>query len=167
MDTWLTVDIQSNHMSGFTKLFSTLVTSTIWQEDDKSRLVWVTMLAIVDKFGVVQASVPGLANLANVSLEDCKAALEKFKAPDPYSRTKAEEGRRIREVEGGWALVNFEKYREKGRSVDRREYMRLKKQESRKRLGKAKPAGARAVIAELDRREMAAIHDPPDTEGEF
>lgn len=164
---WLTVDIQSNPMNGFTKLFSTLVTSTIWQEDDKSRLVWVTMLAIVDKFGVVQASVPGLANIANVPMEDCLRAIEKFKSPDPYSRTKADEGRRIREVEGGWALVNFEKYREKGRSVDRREYMRLKKQESRQRLGRAKPSGVRAVTAELDRREQAGNGEPPDTQGEF
>jgi hypothetical protein len=164
---WLTVDIQSKAMNGFTKLFSTLVTSTIWQEDDKSRLVWVTMLAIVDKFGVVQASVPGLANIANVPVDDCRRALEKFKSPDPDSRTRADEGRRIREVEGGWELVNFEKYREKGRSVDRREYMRLKKQESRKRLSRAKPSGVRAVVAEIDRREQEANGEPPDTQGDF
>ena len=42
---------------GFTKLFNTIVTSTIWQEDDKTRIVWITMLAIADASGIVGASI--------------------------------------------------------------------------------------------------------------
>jgi hypothetical protein len=96
---------------GYTKLFSSIVTSTIWVESDRTRIVWITMLAICDKNGEVQASVPGLARLAGVPLEDCEQAIAKFLAPDQYSRTPDDEGRRIEKIDGGWALLNHDKYR--------------------------------------------------------
>ena len=120
--------------AGFTKLFSTLVTSTIWREDDKTRILWITMLALSDRCGVVGASVPGLAHIAGMSSGDCHAALAKLAAPDKNSRTKTNEGRRIEGVDGGWKILNYLKYRNLGRSLDRAEYLRLKKRESRARL---------------------------------
>lgn len=106
----------------YTKLFSTIVTSTIWSEPASTCKVWVTMLAVVDRRGHVMSSIPGLARLANVSLQECEAALATFLAPDPYSRTKDNEGRRIAEIDGGWLLLNYAKYREKMAEADRREY---------------------------------------------
>lgn len=96
---------------GYTKLFNSIITSTIWTEDDKTRLVWITMLALADKNGEVQASVPGLARLSAVSLEATEAALAKFLSPDKHSRTKDDEGRRIEAIDGGWHLLNHAKYR--------------------------------------------------------
>ena len=96
----------------YTKLFNSIVTSTIWTEDDRTRIVWITMLAIADKNGEVQASVPGLARLAGVPVEDCRKAITRFLSPDLDSRTKDDEGRRIEIIEGGWSLLNFRKYRE-------------------------------------------------------
>ena len=96
----------------YTKLFNSIVTSTLWMEDDRTRIVWITMLAIADKNGEIQASVPGLARLAAVPLDDCRAAITKFLSPDLDSRTKDDQGRRIEEIDGGWALLNFRKYRE-------------------------------------------------------
>ena len=96
---------------GYTKLFSQIVSSTIWAESDRTRLVWVTMLALCDKNGEVQASIPGLARLAGVPLADCEVAINKFLGPDPYSRTPDDEGRRIEKIDGGWALLNHAKYR--------------------------------------------------------
>lgn len=96
----------------YTKLFSSIVTSTIWTEDDKTRIVWITILAIADKNGEVQASIPGLARLAAVSVEACETAIDKFLSPDKYSRTPDDEGRRIEKIEGGWAILNHLKYRE-------------------------------------------------------
>jgi len=69
------------------------------------------MLAISDKNGEVQGSVPGLARLAGVSVDLCRAAIGKFLGPDPDSRTKDDEGRRIEEIGGGWHLLNHAKYR--------------------------------------------------------
>ena len=53
-------------MSGYTKLHSNIIHSTIWRAPNHVRLVWITMLALCDRDGVVEASVPGLADAARV-----------------------------------------------------------------------------------------------------
>jgi hypothetical protein len=98
-------------MPTYTKLFNSIVTSTIWTEDDKTRIVWITMLAMADQHGEVHASIPGLARVAGVSLPDCEMALGKLLSPDEYSRTPDNEGRRIAPIPGGWELLNHAKYR--------------------------------------------------------
>lgn len=96
---------------GYTKLFNSIITSTIWTEDDQTRIVWITMLALADKNGEVQGSIPGLARLSGTPVEAVEKALGKFLSPDPHSRTKDDEGRRIEVIDGGWALLNHAKYR--------------------------------------------------------
>ena len=98
--------------AGYTKLFNSIITSTIWTEDDKTRILWITMLALADKNGEVQASIPGLARVAGMSVQDCETAINKFLSPDPYSRTPDDEGRRIEVIPGGWGLLNHGKYRD-------------------------------------------------------
>jgi hypothetical protein len=53
-------------MSGWTKLFSSIVTSSIWIEPNATLRVWVALLATADADGLVEGSVPGFANLARV-----------------------------------------------------------------------------------------------------
>lgn len=113
-------------MAGYTKLFSRILDSTIWREDDKTRLLWITMLALADQDGVVQCTVPGLADRAKVSLEACEKALERFQSPDKYSWSQEDGGRRIRVVEGGWFLINHDKYRALLSKEDQREKTRLR-----------------------------------------
>lgn len=100
-----------NVVPNYTKLFSTIVTSTIWQEPDRTRIVWITMLALSDKNGEIHASIPGLARIAGVPTADCETAINAFLSPDTYSRTPEHEGRRIAKIDGGWELLNFQKYR--------------------------------------------------------
>jgi hypothetical protein len=126
-------------MSGFTKLFSSIVASSIWCEDDRTRIVWVTMLALADRRGIVEAAVPGLANAARVTVDDCRAALAKFESPDPDSRSTAHEGRRIEKIEGGWRLLNYEFYRHKLSADERREYKAAKQAEYRAKKPKKFP----------------------------
>lgn len=106
---------------GYTKLFSEILDSTVWREPHPTRLMWITMLAMADKNGEIMASVPGLADRARVSMEDCQTALACFLAPDAWSRSKDYDGRRIEEIDGGWRLVNFEKFRFKMGKEERRE----------------------------------------------
>ena len=101
-------------MAGYTKLFSTIVTSSIWSADDKTRLMWITMLAVSDARGHVDGSIPGMAAIARMSISDAERAIKALLSPDPYSRTKDNDGRRIEEEEGGWRILNYEKYRNKG-----------------------------------------------------
>jgi hypothetical protein len=115
----------------FTKLFSSILDSTIWQEAAETRLVWITMLAMADRAGEVHASVPGLAKRAGVTLQQCEAALQCLTSPDPYSRTPEFEGRRIAAIDGGWTLLNHAKYRQLLSIEERREYNRRKQAEYR------------------------------------
>jgi hypothetical protein len=110
-------------MPGFTKLFSEIITSSIWSEDDKTRIVWITMLASCDAMGVVRASVPGLAHVAHVNIVDTRKALLTLCKPDPDSRSKEFEGRRIKECDGGWVILNYTKYRNARHEDERKAYM--------------------------------------------
>lgn len=108
----------------YTKLFSSITESTIWSAPYPTRIVWITMLAMANADGEVFAPLPGLARRANVSLEEAEAAIASFQTPDPYSRTKDEDGRRVVEIDGGWRLVSHAKYRAVRDEAERREYKR-------------------------------------------
>ncbi len=131
---------------GFTKLFNTIVTSTIWQEDDKTRIVWITMLAISDPYGIVSASIPGLASVANVSVDETRLAVKNLLSPDPDSRTKDYEGRRIEDIDGGWRILNYVKYR--------------------KMLSEAERADYKAKWIREKRRQMSTVSTVGDTNGQ-
>jgi len=105
-------------VTGWTKLFSGIVTSSVWCEDHATVRVWVAMLATADADGVVEGSIPGFANLARVTVEEMRAAIERLSAPDPDSRTPDHEGRRIEAIEGGWRVLNYAKYREKAQEKE-------------------------------------------------
>lgn len=117
-------------MNNYTKLFKSLITSTIWQEDNATRVLWITLLAMSDADGMVEGSIPGLAHLAGITIEECEMSLKKLSAPDKYSRTPDNEGRRIKSIDGGWMILNRAKYRDK--DSPRTEYMREYMRERRK-----------------------------------
>jgi len=108
----------------YNKLFKSIVASTIVSEPLATRWLWVTMLSQSDAAGCVWGSVPGLARLANITLHECETALKCFLAPDPYSRTKDHEGRRIENIDGGWRLLNHAKYAAIRNGAERVEYKR-------------------------------------------
>jgi hypothetical protein len=114
-------------MSGFTKLHSSLTASSIWNEPDSVRIVWITLLAMADSDGNVKAAVVGLAHMARKTLEETEAALDILLAPDLHSGRKEMEGRRIITIDGGWHLVTHEFYRELGMSEDAKRYWRERK----------------------------------------
>lgn len=120
---------------GYTKLFSSIVASTIWREDDKTRIVWITMLAMKNERHVVEASLPGLADMARVTIKECEAAVAKLESPDKWSRNQANHGRRIEKCDGGWKILNGQYYRQLMSAEDRREYQRLYHREYRKQRG--------------------------------
>jgi hypothetical protein len=103
-------------MSGYTPLFQSIITSSIWNEDDQTRIVWISLLALADAEGKVEGSIAGIAPVARVTIQQCEKALKKLRSPDPYSRTKDDEGRRIKEIDGGWLILNHNKYREKAKN---------------------------------------------------
>lgn len=129
----VTLSSRYRHVMSYTKLSHSILTSTLWMEDDTTRIVWVTMLAMTDRHGEVMGSIPGLANVARVPVEACRAAIAKFLAPDPDSRTTDHEGRRIVAIPGGWAVLNHANYRDMDSDQDRKRKDALRQQRLRDR----------------------------------
>lgn len=108
----------------YAKLFGTITESSLWGASKDARILFVSLLAKADSTGFIEAALPGLARMANLTLAETEAALADLMAPDKYSKSTAHEGRRVVEVERGWCLVNYEAYRERRNDEERREYMR-------------------------------------------
>jgi hypothetical protein len=101
-------------MSGFVKVYSSILDSSVWGESLATRVVWITMLAMADRNGFVEASSDGIARAANLPLKQSDAALEVLSSPDIRSKTQNDEhdGRRVTRCDGGYRILNYLKYRE-------------------------------------------------------
>jgi len=99
--------------AGYIPLVGSLIHSTIWREPDHVRLLWITMLCMADADGYVMASVPGLADAARITVEQCRKGLAVLMAPDPDSRDQTDQGRRVFATDGGWVIPAVPRYREK------------------------------------------------------
>ena len=91
------------------------------------------MLVEADADGEVYGSIPGLAHIARVSLADCETALNEFQQADHYSRDPENDGRRIEEIDGGWRIINYRKWRMKASQQDRLEKQRERQKRYRER----------------------------------
>jgi hypothetical protein len=119
-------------MTGYCKLFQSILGSSIWFGTEAELRTWIAMLVLKDRDHVVKMSARGLANIARVTPDECRAALAKFQEPDPDSTNKANEGRKIRQLEeGGWLVLNGEYYARLLSWDERKEYNRIKQQEYR------------------------------------
>lgn len=115
----------------FVKLSCGITKSSVWFESPATRVVWIALLTEADQYGFVRASYPGMLHIANVPKDDFDKALEILESPDQMSRTPNYEGRRIERVDGGWRILNYEKYRQYSYSGTK-EAERKRKQRERK-----------------------------------
>lgn len=94
-----------------------LIDSSVWESTAEVAKLWVTILMIANepgRRGVIDMTVRSLAGRACLSPEATRQALEILTSPDPDSRSKAEDGRRLVPLDPrrpwGWRLVNHEDY---------------------------------------------------------
>lgn len=102
----------------YVKLDCGILDSTIWLHDAKTRVCWITLLAMADSSGMVEATAPGIAHRACLDLESTRKAIEIFESPDPDSKTG--DGRRIERIDGGYLVINYDKYRSKDHTAAER-----------------------------------------------
>jgi hypothetical protein len=96
----------------YNKLFTTILDSSIWLEPTHVRIVWITLLAAMDKDGYAHFSAIGnLSSRAKVSDEDAADAVKVLMSPDPHNPEQPNDGRRIERVPGGYMVLNAAKYR--------------------------------------------------------
>lgn len=126
-------DIGDFSMAGFAKLWSTILDSSVWEEDFPTRIVWITLLAMADQDGMVAAVEDAIARRARVSMRECRHALHVFQSPDRKSSNEANEGRRVEKVPGGWLILNYPLYRDKQDAAKERELTRERVRRYRER----------------------------------
>lgn len=125
----------------FVKLDDGLLQSTVW-EMKPDRDVWITCLLMArpkifahalkeiapdstketgfelpaGTYGFIAASGPGICRAAIVDRDAGLKALQRFTEPEAESRSAEYEGRRLIRVSGGYVVLNYMPYREKGSS---------------------------------------------------
>lgn len=108
----------------FTKLDSGILQSSIMAADPALFKVWIALLASCGPDGVARVAPTYISAVCRMDLEVTRECFKRLTEPDPDSRTPDHEGRRIERVDGGWAILNYKKYREIRDKDDRRRQLR-------------------------------------------
>lgn len=117
------------------KIHTQIFDSSIMDEGLETRYVWLCLIALADKEGFLDMTPEAIARRSNIPEKAVKEAIERLAQPDPRSRSKVDDGRRLVPIREsfGWQIVNFSYYRDLKSQDERREYMREYMQEYRKR----------------------------------
>lgn len=112
----------------YTKLHSSIVGSSLWLEPMSTRILFITLIALADKDGMIFGSRKGLARMANIPETDVESAWDALLSPDDDSsdlvRSPEHQGRRVECVSGGFRLLNHAYYRNLRNDDDRRDQNR-------------------------------------------
>jgi hypothetical protein len=115
----------------YVRVFSSILDSSIWQEELHVRCLWLVLLIMADESrdGTVNVPIARLAQKAALTEEQTRNALEILMAPDEDSDSPDEEGRRIvplipERPTRGWRLVNWKKYKDISNAEQRREQVK-------------------------------------------
>lgn len=93
--------------------------------------------------GYIELNPRKLADTLGGTQDQILEALEFLQAPDPNSRWKEEEGRRlVKEGEFQYRMPSWDKYQSIKSDQDRREYNRIKQAEHRARMQKNRAGGS-------------------------
>jgi hypothetical protein len=109
---------------GFTKLFENILESSVWMAPDDFFRAWIALLAKCGPDGIARISATWISEKCHVSIDRAREILDEMQQPDPDSRSTNDDGRRIERIDGGYLLLNYQKYREMRDDSQRREYMR-------------------------------------------
>jgi hypothetical protein len=120
------------------KLFASCFTGSMSGSGPQTFAVWVYILANADSEGCLELNPKIVAVAIGMPTDEVKAILEKLQQPDPESRSKDQDGKRlIKKGEFLYEIVNYKKYREIQTAQHRNDYMKKYMQDKRT-LEKAK-----------------------------
>lgn len=114
------------------KIFSSMWTGSMRGAGSHIFSVWAYILSGCDKHGCIELNPDVVAFFIGCSTDEVYAAIQYLEAPDPKSRSKEEDGKRIiREGEYQYRVVNYSKYSKIANEEERRESNRVSKAASR------------------------------------
>ena len=156
-------------MSGsFVKIYGSILDSSVWGAPDHVRILWITLLAMADAEGIVEASIDGLARRSVLDLDRVRAALDVLTGPDPYSRDGTT-GERVEKVPGGWLILNHRAYRDRRTPAQMATAERVRRHRANARKDGTPPVTGNDVTAEAeaeaDPEEDLTAADPSSLAG--
>lgn len=128
----------------FAKVFGQIFDSSIAQ-DYNCRRMFMDLLVLADSDGVVDMTHDAISRRTNVPLDQVEKYIADLQQPDPLSRSKLEQGKRIIPIDTergwGWQIVNYNHYRKIRDEETRRMYFRnaKRKQRAKKKTVKDNP----------------------------
>jgi hypothetical protein len=144
-------------MNTWIPLWTSTVDSTLWEEGPDTRVMFLTMLMLRDPDQVVRLPLRVLAKKANLDENreqaylKAEAALKVLEEEDKHSLERQEHGgRRIERVEGGWLVINGQKYDDEMRNLYSR-MRKTKKQRERRESARAAEEGGGVLNLRLGR----------------
>jgi hypothetical protein len=139
----------------FAKIYAQIFDSSI-AENYELRHFFEDMLKLADCTGVVDMTAPAIARRINLDLQKVLEFLRLLQEPDPTSRSKEHEGRRLVPLDShrdwGWILVNYVHYRNLRDEAAKREFFRDAKRKQREKQ-KKKP---RKGLTNADGQQMSS-----------
>src|SRR5208282_4105017 len=120
----------------YAKIFRQIFDSSIARDFNVRRL-FMELLVLADRDGIVDMTIDAIARTTNVPLELIEAHMLKLEEADPDSRNKEADGRRIIRLDPGrswgWQIVNYDEYRKIRDQESLRAYNRERKRAQRVR----------------------------------
>lgn len=117
------------------KIFASMYDGTL-RVNWKAMVTLQQMIILANVDGVVDMSPHALHGRTGIPLDIIEEGLTALEAPDPHSRTKEFDGRRIERLDAhrdwGWILLNYQKYRNLASQDEKREADRVRLAEKRK-----------------------------------
>jgi hypothetical protein len=106
-------------VSGYVPLFDSVLDGTLFGKWPHTG-IWTCLLSQVDQHGEIDMHPNLLAAKIGVPADLLMSCISDFMKPDPGSRTKDHDGRRLELIDAdsrdwGWRVINHAKYREKAR----------------------------------------------------
>src|SRR5438477_11915234 len=102
----------------------TLASKGPWQ----AIVTFQQLLILADPTGVIDMTPESIGRRTTIPLEIIAVGINALEQPDPASRRRDEEGRRIVRLDDhrawGWRIVNFVHYRNLRNNADRPEYQK-------------------------------------------
>lgn len=95
------------------KIFAKMYEGTLYGHWE-ALVTFQQMIVLCDADGMIDMTPQAIASRTSIPLDIIERGIKVLEAPDPYSRSPEQDGRRIERIDGhrpwGWHLVNHSKY---------------------------------------------------------
>ena len=150
-------------MNTWAPIFASIVDSSLWDEDDAVCKVFITILAKKEMDQVYRGTAYRLGKQTGKTEEEIERVLKILCNPDKRRREAQEfDGRRLRKVEGGWLVLNGEKYER----LMREEMERLRWRKAQAKAREKKKAGGWQAPMGTTAKERAFCKEQSDRENQ-